>query len=122
MSKHMHKSTLSFVASSIAVVALGLILADPFDWTMNNMFLALLSGLLLASFGLFAGLFWQEKAADEREAVLVDKAGRLGYLAGLTVLIIGLVLQSFDHSVDAWLVIAITTMILSKQLYLLLKK
>lgn len=112
----------SFIASSTALITLGILLTDPFDWTMNNMALILISGLLLASFGVFAGLFWQEKAADEREAVLVDKAGRLGYLAGLSVLVVALVFQSFNHTVDAWLAIAIAVMILTKHLYLSLKK
>lgn len=122
MSKHMQKLSLSLVTSSFTLIALGVLLTDPFDLTMNNMALILISGLLLASFGVFAGLLWKEKAADEREAVIVDKAGRLGYLAGLSVLVIALVVQSFDHKVDAWLVVVIATMIITKQMYIQIKK
>ena len=122
MSRHMQKLSLSLLASSFTLIALGVLLTDPFDLTMNNMALILISGLLLASFGVFAGLLWKEKAADEREAVIVDKAGRLGYLAGLSVLVIALVVQSFDHKVDAWLVVVIATMIITKQMYIQIKK
>jgi hypothetical protein len=113
---------LSFGASSIALISLGVLLTDPFDITMNNAALMLISGLLLASFVVFAGLLWQEKPADEREAVLIDKAGRFGYLAGLSVLVLALVVQSFDHAVDSWLVIVIATMIITKQAYIHMKK
>lgn len=122
MSRKLRKFPLSLMASSTALIVLGILLTDPFDLTMNNMALVVISGLLLASFGIFAGLFWLENAADEREAVLVDKAGRLGYLSGLSVLVIALVLQSFNHSVDAWLVLTIAVMILSKHLYIVIKK
>ncbi len=112
----------SLVASSGTLIALGILLTDPFDLTMNNMMLVVVSGLLLASFGVFAGLFWKEQAADEREAVLIDRAGRFGYLVGMSVLIVSLVVRSFDHSVDAWLVVTIAAMILSKHVYLVIKK
>jgi hypothetical protein len=122
MSKHMRKISFSLLASSLTLIALGILLTDPFDLTMNNMALILISGLLFASYGVFAGLLWKEKAADEREAVIVDKAGRLGYLAGLSVLVIALVIQSYDHNVDPWLVVIIATMIIAKQAYIQIKK
>lgn len=118
----MRKLPLSLVASSLALIILGVLLTDPFNITMNNMALLVISGLLLASFGIFAGLFWQEHAADEREGAIVDKAGRLGYLSGLSVVVIALVVQSFNHTVDAWLVLTIAVMIISKNLYIALKK
>ena len=122
MSKGTRKFPLSLLASSLALIILGILLTDPFNVTMNNMALTLLSGLLLASYGVFAGLFWHEHAADEREAVLVDKAGRLGYLSGLSVIVVGLVVQSFNHTVDPWLVLTIAVMIMSKHAYIALKK
>ena len=113
---------LSLIASSVALVSLGVLLTDPIGITMNNMTLILVSGLLLASFGTFAGILWQEKPADEREAVMLDRAGKFGYLTGLCVLVVALVVQSFDHSVDAWLVLTIAAMIISKQAYFYSKK
>ena len=122
MSKNIRKFPMSLVASSIALIILGVLLTDPFDITMNNMALIVISGLLFATFGIFAGLFWHEDAADEREAVLVDKAGRLGYLSGLCLLVVALVVQSFNHSVDSWLVLTIAVMVVSKHLYIATKK
>jgi uncharacterized membrane protein YgdD (TMEM256/DUF423 family) len=120
MSRHTIPKTA--LVSSCALVTLGLLLTDPFDLTMNNMTLIVISGLLLASFVVFAGLLWQEKAADEREVSLIDTAGRLGFLAGLSVLVVGIVFQSFNHSVDPWMVVATAAMIISKHAYLGAKK
>lgn len=119
----MHKRIpVTLIASSVALIALGLLLTDPFNLSMNNMALMAISGLLLASFGVFAGLLWKEQAADEREGQIIDRGGRFAYLTGMSVLIIALVTQSFNHAVDGWLVVTIATMIVSKQFYVHLKK
>ncbi len=115
-------STATLLASSVTLIALGLLLTDPFNITMNDMTLVVVSGLLLASFGVFAGLLWNEKANDEREGQIIDRGGRFAYLTGISVLITALVVQSFNHSVDGWLVITIATMIIAKQLYVYIKK
>jgi len=120
--KHKKKFPLSLVASSSSLISLGILLTDPFDITMNNMTLILVSGLLLASFGIFAGLLWQEKPADERESIMLDRAGKFGYLAGLSTLVIALVVQSFDHKVDVWIVLTIAIMIIAKQAYFYSKR
>lgn len=113
---------ISLLVSSLTLVILGVIIANPFDITMNNMLLAVISGLMLACFGVFAGLFWHEKANDERETQIIDRSGKLAYLVGLSVLILGLLVQSFQHSVDFWNVLAIALMIISKHLYIYLTK
>ena len=122
MSKSPRKLPISLFVSSITLVALGLLLTDPFQITMNNMMLILISGLLFASFGIFAGLLWQEKASDEREGQIIDRGGRFAYLTGMSILITALVIQSFDHTVDNWLVVTIAVMIISKQVYVHIKR
>lgn len=122
MSDKIKNIPISLLASSVTLLVLGILLTDPFGITMNSMTLIVISGLLFASFGVFAGLLWQEKAADERESQIIDRGGRFAYLTGMSVLITALVVQSFDHSVDVWLVITIAVMIISKQLYVHLKK
>lgn len=122
MFKNLRSAHLSLIASSLTLIALGLLLTDPFNISMNDMTLVVVSGLLLASFGIFAGLLWKETASDERESQLIDRGGRFAYLTGMSVLIIALVVQSFNHSVDVWLVTTIVVMILSKQLYSVVKK
>ena len=75
----------------------------------------LLAGVTIF-FMFFAGLVWYEKAEDEREMVLRDKAGRAGYIGGLSILMVGFVIQSFYHQSDPWLTVALLVMILSKVL------
>ena len=122
MSNMLKRFSFSATASSATLICLGILLADPFDISMNNMVLIVVSGMLLASFALFAGLLWKERAADEREAVLVDKAGRFGYIAGMSTLTIGIVVQSFTHDVDVWLVLTVSMMIIAKHAFLGVKK
>lgn len=122
MSKNKQNIPATLMASSITLIALGLLLTDPFNLTMNNVALMIISGLLFASFGVFAGLLWQEKASDEREGQIIDRGGRFAYLTGMSTLILALVIQSFEHSVDSWLVATIAVMIISKQLYVYVKK
>ncbi len=112
----------SLLITNVALILLGITLADPFKMGMNNMTLILVCGLLLASFAAFAGLLWNEKAEDERESQILDRGGRFSYLMGMSVLILALVIQSFEHAVDNWLVVAIVVMIVSKQLYVIRHK
>jgi hypothetical protein len=63
---------------------------------------------------LFAALIWREKPADEREILLSQKAGRIAFLVGTSVLVIGIVYEELHHSLDPWLIYALVFMILGK--------
>ena len=103
-------------AISTLLVGLVFILINPTKlWMPQPVHMLLLAGVTVC-FMVFAGLIWYEKAKDEREIVLRDKAGRAGYLGGLGILMVGFVVQSFHHQSDPWLTVALLVMILSKVL------
>ena len=78
---------------------------------------------LVVFFALFAGYMWRERARDEREELHKLAAGRVGYIAGGSVLTIGIAYQTFFiHSVDVWLVIALAVMVIGKLFGLLYKR
>ena len=79
--------------------------------SMVQMSLAIALAVLVV---LFAGLIWKEHSADEREELHRLRAGRYGYLAGLAIGVIGIIVQSTSHSVDPWLVYTMGIMILAK--------
>lgn len=99
---------------SVVLVLLALLFLDPLMILMpNSAIYALMAGLVLV-FAAFAGLVWRERAEDEREEFHKMLAGRIGYLAGMVVLIFGILYQAFSSHVDAWLVVALVVMIVAK--------
>jgi len=73
-----------------------------------------LSALLLVVFSVFATFVWRERATDEREQLHKLLAGHTAFLIGASVLTIGLLYQSFSHTTDPWLALALGAMVLSK--------
>jgi len=74
-------------------------------------------GLLLAVvvlFCLFAGTVWKEKTYDERDQQHAHIAGRVGYMGGGMVLVVGILYQIFFGSIDLWLPTALFVMVLAK--------
>jgi len=78
----------------------------------------LLVGLLVIGL-IFGGLIMHESPADERETQHVMYAGRIGYLAGVAVLIAGVVTQALNGIVDIWLAAALAAMVVGKVLVLI---
>ncbi len=70
--------------------------------------------LLIVVFGFFAGAVWHERSRDEREQHHAQLAGRIGYLAGILVLVVGIAYQVFMTSVDIWLPVALLAMVAGK--------
>jgi len=70
--------------------------------------------LLIASFFVFATLYWREKPTDERESFHRLEAGRTAFLAGSTVMVLALTVQTFEHDVDPWLIISLLVMVTFK--------
>lgn len=100
---------------SITLIILVIVLCNPFDIFMPSMFQMLALALLVVFVGLFTGLVVHESVSDEREQFHRDQAGRVGYSAGLLVVLIGIVVQSIKHvPVDGWLLGALVAMVLFK--------
>ena len=71
--------------------------------------------LLVACFALFAALVWKERGGDEREIAIRHQIDRFAFLAGASVLIVGLVAQSLTtHMVDGWVLGALAAMVIAK--------
>lgn len=100
----------------VGIVLLGLLIVfwNPLGSGMPPAAVTMLALVLLVAFAAFAGLLWHEDAHDEREDLHRMLAGRVGYLAGACLLVLGIVAQSARHRVDPWLVLALVAMIVGK--------
>jgi len=100
-------------------VALGLLLLlgakwDPFHWFMPDALQMIVLCVLVALFGLFAGMIYREKPADEREAFHLYKASRGGYIAGILTICSLIVYQDLQHRLDPSLLLILSVMVLVK--------
>ena len=99
---------------SIILIILLVLLNNPFSlWMPNSLSMTVVVALavLFVVFGIF---LWREKALDEREEKYRADAGRVAFLSGAGVLVLGIVIQSFQHELDIWLVYALGGMLLGK--------
>lgn len=88
--------------------------ANPLGFWMTDAFHMTLLGLVVTLFAIFAMFLWKEGAADEREQLILFIATRFAYAAGGVVLLIGIVVQAFSHTIDPWMPFALTSMVLAK--------
>ena len=70
--------------------------------------------ILFVAFVLFAIFVWKEKAADEREQVHRMLAGRVAFLTGSSILVLGIIVQEMQGKLDKWLVYSLVGMIVAK--------
>lgn len=87
---------------------------DPFDWYMPSMAEMMFLVFLVVVFAIFSVFVWREGKGDERQVMHRMLAGRLAFLAGMTVLIIAIVVQSLAHQLDHWLIITLGVMVIAK--------
>ena len=100
----------------VAVVLIVLLVSflNPFELWMPPVLLMMMVLGLVVVFALFASFIWKENARDEREGLHKMMAGRIAFLAGTAVLVTAIIVQSFRHELDLWLVLTLGTMILAK--------
>ena len=97
------------------VVLLTIAFLDPFMVLMPEMLLYSLLALLFIVFVGFALLIFKETAEDEREDTHRAFAGRIAYIVGSGVLVLGIMYQVLIlHEVDPILVIALALMTVAK--------
>lgn len=99
--------------SSIMIILL-VLLINPFDFWMPNSFLITIIFWLIIAFSIFSIFIWKEHIQDEREESHRAFAGRVGFIVGSGILLLGIILQCFQHNLDIWLVITLIAMILAK--------
>ena len=68
-------------------------------------------GIAVIAFGAF---IWRERYRDEREELHAMKAGRLSYFTGGAILVIAIMYETVNHTLDIWLVIALAAMVMTK--------
>lgn len=100
------------ITTAVILIILLLVLINPFGiWMPSNMEMLLIAGLVVL-FGIFSGLVWRERGGDERDNWHRMRADRFGYLAGALVLVVGILIESLQHMLSPWLVLALGAMIL----------
>ena len=109
-----YKQNIQETVISVVFIVLLFLFLNPFDFWMPGMLLYMMIGGLVVSFALFASFIWKEQAQDEREQLHKMIAGRVGYLAGVAVLVSGVVVESIMSHVDPWLIAVLGAMIIGK--------
>ncbi len=108
------KNNLKESIVTIALIIIAILLLNPFHFWMPDMMVICMLAIALALFGIFASFILREKSVDERDDQHKSLAGRNAFLAGSGILMFGIVIQGYTHSVDPWLVIALIVMIIVK--------
>lgn len=107
------KNTVDIVLPIILIAAL-ILLANPYMfWMPSALHMAVLVFFIIA-FVLFSAFVWKEHAADERENLHRFIVGRFAFLTMTSVLVIGVTIQTINHTLDIWLVAALVAGILAK--------
>jgi amino acid transporter len=111
---NMEKPPIKEFILSIALIVLLIVLLNPFNFLMSDAVLMLTVALFVIAVGLIAGLALNERPRDERENVLVHTSARVGYISGIVILSLAIIIESLQHDLDFWLPLVFVIMILSK--------
>jgi hypothetical protein len=110
----LNKTRLSEWLLGLAILFALVLVINPFGIIMTSTYtltILMILGVAVIAFGAF---IWRERYRDEREELHAMKAGRLSYFAGGVVLVLAIILQTFAHSLDVWLVIVLVAMVVTK--------
>ncbi len=99
---------------TVSLIAIAVLLLNPFHFWMPDMMVMGMLAFALALFGLFASFILRERAVDEREEQHKSLAGRNAFLVGSGIIMLGIVIQGYTHTVDPWLVVALIAMVIAK--------
>lgn len=108
------KNNTAEIIIPISLVAVALLLLNPLEFWMPSMMLIVILAIGLAVLALFASFILREKNLDERDVLHSSIAGRNAFLAGVSVLMLGIVIEGYMHHVDTWLVLALIVMVIAK--------
>jgi len=115
----MKNNLLQEIIVSGVLITLLILFLNPFELWMPPILLMMMVLGLVVVFCLFASFIWRENAKDEREGLHKMIAGRIAFLSGTATLVVAIIIQSFGHELDAWLVVTLGVMILAKIIGLL---
>jgi hypothetical protein len=109
----MKNNTIQIIVS-LVLITLSVLLLNPFHLWMPDMMVFVILAFALVIFAIFSSFILREKVFDERDMLHRTLAGRNAFLAGSTILMLGIVIQGYSHSVDPWLIVALIAMIITK--------
>lgn len=109
ISRHMQEFVIGTLLLLVTVL-----LVNPFGIVMLDMTAMAILTLLIVLYIAFAALIWREHAADERESLHRFAQARVAYLTGTGVLLLGIIVQSLQYTLDPWLPAALGMMVLGK--------
>ena len=102
------------IISGILLIVLVFFISNPFGLYMPNPVFMTALFLAVVAFGVFASFVLRERPRDEREDAHRMFAGRIAFFLGTAVLMLGILIQAFSHTVDIWLVYGLSAMIFGK--------
>ncbi len=108
------KNNLKETIVTVALIVIAILLLNPFHFWMPDMMVICMLAIALVLFGIFASFILREKSIDEREVQHKSLAGRNAFLAGSGILMLGIVIQGYTHTVDPWLVLTLIGMVVVK--------
>ncbi len=108
-----NKTTIQSIIAAVLILLL-LIVWNPFHTWMPDMMVMTILICILIIFIVFVSIVLSEAPGDEREGLHRNHAGRVAFLAGSTVLVIGIIRQTFTHHVDLWLITTLVVMLVAK--------
>ena len=108
------KNNIKEIIITVCLIAIAILLLNPFHFWMPDIMVMGMLAVALVIFGIFTSFVLREKVFDERDSFHRTLAGRNAFLAGSAILMLGIIVQGYYHSVDSWLVIALTAMITVK--------
>ena len=115
----MKNNSLQEILISAILIILLVLFLNPFDFWMPTTLLMMMMLGLVVVFSLFASFVWRENHRDEREGLHKMMAGRIAFLVGTALLVLGIIVQSFSHNLDPWLVFTLGGMIVAKVISLI---
>jgi uncharacterized membrane protein YidH (DUF202 family) len=97
-----------------AIVLALLMLINPFNLLMTSAYILTFIMILAVAVIAFGVFVWREQPRDEREAFHGMKAGHISYFVGGSVLVVAIIVQTFQHMLDVWLPCVLGAMVITK--------
>lgn len=111
------KNKVLHIFLAVALVALLVLLTDPFMVFMPPMVALVVLLIIVLLVATWSGFILRETAVDEREMSHKMHAGQIAYLSGTAVLTIGIVYEALVlHHVDPFLALALGVIVVVKLL------
>lgn len=106
------------IISSLVFIAALVFLWNPFGVWMPSDLEMVFAGAMAVIAAVFIGLVSTDEGRDEREVALRGKSARVGYMAGVLVLSLCVVVGLVTHEpVDIWILGALGTMIIARVIH-----